>query len=138
MPAEEYERRLGEFEKLLEVYPARLIAGEYDNVAYINAVRGMENDREGGSRCALCFDMRLRKTAVKAKTENYDYFCTTLTISPHKNAELINNIGASLGSEYGINWLFADFKKRGGYQHSIELCKKYEIYRQNYCGCRLL
>jgi predicted adenine nucleotide alpha hydrolase (AANH) superfamily ATPase len=136
MPYEEYEKRYAEFLKLLSVYPARLETEKYDNEAYIEAACGMETEKEGGNRCSICFNMRLRKAAEKAKADNYDYFCTTLTISPHKNAGVINNIGTVLAGEYGIKWLYSDFKKRGGYQRSIELCKKYEIYRQNYCGCR--
>ncbi len=137
MPSEEYEKRLGEFDKLLSIYPAKLEAGGYESEAYHAAVRGLEAEREGGKRCTRCFELRLRKAAEKARAENYDYFCTTLTVSPHKNAETINSIGAALASQYGVGWLYSDFKKRGGYQRSIELCKKYGIYRQNYCGCIL-
>jgi predicted adenine nucleotide alpha hydrolase (AANH) superfamily ATPase len=136
MPYEEYDKRLGEFEKLLAVYPVTLEAGDYDVKAYKAAIRGLEAEKEGGSRCGVCFGMRLRKSAERAKAGNYDWFCTTLTLSPHKNAEVINGIGAALGAEYGVKWLYSDFKKRGGYQRSIELCREYGIYRQNYCGCK--
>ncbi len=136
MPYDEYALRLGEFDKLLAAFPVRFEAGEYESETYRAAVRGLEGEREGGSRCAACFGLRLRRTAEKAKKEGYDWFCTTLTVGPNKKAEVINGIGASLSSEYGVNWLYSDFKKRGGYQRSIELCKKYGIYRQNYCGCR--
>jgi predicted adenine nucleotide alpha hydrolase (AANH) superfamily ATPase len=136
MPYDEYALRLGEFDKLMAAFPARFEAGEYENEAYRAAVLGLEGEREGGGRCSVCFGLRLRKTAEKAKREGFDWFGTTLTVGPNKKADVINGIGASLGGEYGVNWLYSDFKKRGGYQRSIELCKKYGIYRQNYCGCR--
>ena len=137
MPLEEYEKRLGEFQKLRR-YPFRLIAEPWDNEAFLTAVRGREGDREGGSRCGLCFRLRLGRTAKKAKAEGYDFFTSTLTVSPHKNAEVINTIGAELGEAEGVSWLYSDFKKREGYKRSIEICRELEIYRQNYCGCRLL
>ncbi len=136
MPREEYEKRLGEFEKLRR-YPFRLIAEPWDNETYLAAVRGREGDREGGARCAVCFRLRLMRTAEKAKAENFDFFTTTLTVSPHKNAEIINAIGAELGQALGAAWLPSDFKKREGYKRSIEICRELDIYRQNYCGCRL-
>ena len=136
MPREEFDKRLGEFEKLRR-YPFRLEAEPWDNAAFLAAVRGREGDREGGARCALCFRLRLRRTAEKAKAEGYDFFATTLTVSPHKNAEIINGIGAELGEALGVPWLYSDFKKREGYKRSIELCRELSIYRQDYCGCRL-
>ena len=101
----------------------------------MQAVKGRENDREGGARCAICFDQRLRYTAELCKQGGYDYFATTLTISPLKNAELLNQIGEKLAQEYGVNYLCSDFKKKEGYKRSIELSKQYDLYRQNYCGC---
>lgn len=139
-PREEYDKRLGEIEKLLKAAPfcrgVELIAGEYDSESWLEFVKGTENEREGGARCALCFESRLEKTAGLAKELKSEWFCTTLTISPHKNAELINGIGARLGEKYGVAFLPSDFKKREGYKRSIELCSEYGIYRQNYCGCK--
>jgi predicted adenine nucleotide alpha hydrolase (AANH) superfamily ATPase len=134
---EEYYKRYDEFSKLRNIIPYTLIKDSYDNDSFLSAVRGYEADKEGGRRCGICFDLRLRKTAEKARNEGFDYFCTTLTLSPHKNAELINSIGAKLEKEYGVKWLYSDFKKKGGYQRSIVLCKQLDIYRQFYCGCLL-
>ena len=136
MPLEEYEKRLGEFEKLRR-YPFRLIAAPWDNAAFLAAVRGREADPEGGRRCSLCFRLRLGAAARRAKEGGFDFFTTTLTVSPHKNAEVINTIGAELGEQWGVPWLCSDFKKKEGYKRSIELCRELGIYRQNYCGCRL-
>ena len=136
MPLEEYEKRLGEFENLRR-YPFRFVAEAWDNEAFLAAVRGREADPEGGGRCSLCFRLRLARTAEKAKAEGYDFFATTLTVSPHKNAEIINAIGAESGERQGVSWLYSDFKKREGYKRSIELCRELGVYRQNYCGCRL-
>ncbi len=137
MPREEYEKRLGEFDKLRR-YPFRLVAEPWDNEAFLAAVRGREGDREGGARGALCFRLRLGRTAEKAKAEGFDLFTTTLTVSPHKNAEVINGIGAELGESRGVRWLPSDFKKREGYKRSIQICRELGIYRQDYCGCRLI
>ncbi len=136
MPQEEYEKRLGEFDKLRR-YPFRLIAPAWDNEAYLTAVRGREEDPEGGARCSLCFRLRLESAAREAKEGGYDLFTTTLTVSPHKNAAVINAIGAELGEAWGVPWLYSDFKKKEGYKRSIEICRELGIYRQNYCGCRL-
>lgn len=136
MPAEEYELRLSQFSKLGR-YPFRLEAESWDNEAFLAAVRGYEAEREGGARCPLCFRLRLEKAARKAKAENYDFFATTLTVSPHKNAPLINAIGAELGEQYGVKWLPSDFKKRDGFRRGGEISRELEIYRQNYCGCKL-
>ena len=136
MPLEEYEKRLGEFEKLRD-FPFTLVSEDWDNESYLAAVRGHESDREGGDRCGLCFRLRLEKTAEKAKAEGFDYFATTLTVSPHKNATVINTIGEELSAAYGVPWLYTDFKKREGYKRSTQLCRERDIYRQMYCGCRL-
>ncbi len=136
MPREEYEKRLGEFEKLRR-YPFQLAVEPWDNEAFLAAVRGREGDREGGARCTLCFRLRLGRTAEKARTEGFDFFGTTLTVSPHKNAALLNSIGEELSAEKDIPWLYSDFKKREGYKRSIQLCRELGIYRQDYCGCRL-
>ena len=139
-PAEEYGKRLGEFEKLLqapefaektEMVPSKYLPDEFEG-----AVKGLENEKEGGLRCEKCFRLRLFETAKKAKEIGADYFCTTLTVSPHKNAELLNKIGEEAEKEYGVKFLRADFKKKEGYKRSIELSKELDLYRQNYCGCK--
>ena len=104
-------------------------------VNVISTVNGLENEPEGGKRCEKCFWLRLRKTAVLAKEKGFDEFATTLSVSPHKNAQLINEIGLYLQEEYGVKYLVSDFKKQDGYLKSINLSKKYNLYRQNYCGC---
>ena len=136
MPLEEYEKRRGEFEKL-RVFPFTFVSEPWDNARYLELVRGHENDREGGDRCTLCFRLRLEETAKKAKAEGFDFFATTLTVSPHKNAQIINTIGEALSEEYKVPWLYTDFKKREGYKRSTQLCRELDIYRQMYCGCRL-
>lgn len=136
MPIGEYEHRLAEQRRLCDIVGAPLIEGEYDNDNYLKRVHGLENAPEGGIRCKECFYMRLYHTAKRAKEDGFDCFCTTLTVSPHKNAELINFIGAEIGRELNIQFIPSDFKKRNGYLRSIELSKRYGIYRQEYCGCR--
>lgn len=108
---------------------------DYDNEIYEKQIKGYENCPERGARCNICFKLRLEKTAELAKKNNYDYFCSTLTVSPYKNAKVINEIGNELAKKYQIKWLYSDFKKNDGYKKSIELSKKYNLYRQNYCGC---
>lgn len=108
---------------------------DYDNEIYEKQIKGYENCPERGARCTICFKLRLEKTAELAKKNNYDYFCSTLTVSPYKNAKLINEIGNELAKKYQIKCLYSDFKKNDGYKKSIELSKKYNLYRQNYCGC---
>lgn len=108
---------------------------DYECDKYYAAVKGYENEREGGARCAICFRLRLESTAKKALELGYDLFGTTLTVSPHKNAELINAIGLALEKEYNISFLVSDFKKKDGYKRSVQLSKENGIYRQNYCGC---
>ena len=138
-PAAEYERRLAEQKHLLTdmglADSIALIADDYDPQEFFSASAGMEDAPEGGVRCAACFRLRLERAAIKAKALGCDYFCTTLSISPHKNAPLINEIGQQLATQYGIHWLTSDFKKKGGYQASIALSKEYNLYRQDYCGC---
>lgn len=133
-PAEEYEKRLLTQKKLLErakyKNPVAFLAGEYEPQRFFEAVKGLENCREGGARCEKCFELRLSKAAEIAKKGGFDYFATTLTVSPHKNAVLINEIGGRYQ-----NYLPSDFKKREGYKRSIILSKEYELYRQGYCGC---
>ncbi len=138
-PPEEYEKRGKELEKLISLMPfpnpVRLIPSDYDPELFYKAAKGLEKEREGGLRCNECFDLRLTETAKTAKAGEYDWFATTLTVSPHKNAELLNAIGLRLAEEYGVPYLVSDFKKREGYKRSIELCAEYGIYRQCYCGC---
>lgn len=141
MPAEEYDRRLAAIHKLLAVMPSasgvRLIEGPRDTERFLEAVKGKEAEPEGGARCALCFSLRLGKAAELCREGGYDFVTTTLTISPHKNAVLINGIGEREAAARSVRWLPCDFKKRNGYLRSIELCREYGIYRQSWCGCRL-
>jgi len=135
----EYEKRVREEERLIRELPAehpiRFLEGEYLPEEYHEKVRGHEKDAEGGDRCMICYEMRLRKTAETAKQNGFDYFTTTLSVSPLKNSEKINNIGMRIGKETGIYWLPTDFKKKNGYGRSVELSRQYGLYRQNYCGC---
>ncbi len=137
---EEYRKRLAEEKRLIEAYNVKgdkieILEGDYEPQLFFDMARGLENCPEGAERCFRCYELRLRKTAELAAKEGFDYFTTTLTISPLKNAAKLNEIGERLSAEYGIPWLPSDFKKRGGYQRSIELSKEYGLYRQNYCGC---
>lgn len=108
---------------------------DYENEVFREKTKGLETEPENGARCSICYKIRLEKTAKEAKKLNYDYFGTTLTVSPYKNSQKINEIGAYLEKEFEINFLYSDFKKKDGYKKSIELSKKYNLYRQNYCGC---
>ena len=113
----------------------RFLEGDYDPDSFYNIANGLENEPECGRRCIKCYELRLRKTAEEALKGGYDYFTTTLTISPLKDAQILNRLGIKLGEEYGVKYLPSDFKKNGGYQRSIELSREYNLYRQNYCGC---
>lgn len=106
------------------------------NEDYLSIVKGFENEKEGGARCDKCFNLRLSKTAEFAKLNGFEYFTTTLSVSPHKNAQKLNEIGNLVAKQYDIKFLMADFKKQDGYKRSIELSKKYNLYRQDYCGCK--
>ncbi|MBE6625752.1 MAG: epoxyqueuosine reductase QueH [Ruminococcaceae bacterium] len=136
-PEEEFTVRLDELNRFVRDagYSSSVISPEYDSAEFFDAVRGMENLPEGGERCRVCYALRLRRTAEAAKSGGFDYFTTTLSISPYKNAEWLNEIGAELEAEYGISYLFSDFKKKNGYKRSIELSGEYGLYRQDYCGC---
>ena len=138
-PEAEYVRRAKEQEELINSMtlknPVIFIQGEYEPKKYYELVKGHEDDEEGGNRCFLCYGMRLEEAAKLAKEGGYDYFSTTLTISPHKNAKKLNEIGNELGKIYETAFLPSDFKKRNGYKRSIELSKVYGLYRQDYCGC---
>lgn len=116
-------------------YPVNIIEGEYSPLEYFSAVKGLENEPEGGERCKKCFELRLEKTARMAREMNFDYFTTTLTISPLKNAPLLNQIGERFADVYDVKWLNSDFKKKEGYKRSIVLSAEHNLYRQNYCGC---
>ncbi len=136
---EEYLKRERELETLIGRmpfrHPVRLLKGEYDPARFFDAVRGMEEIPEGGERCFVCYEMRMREAARLAAEGGFDFFTTTLSISPLKNAEKINEIGLKLEEEYHVRHLPSDFKKKGGYQRSIELSRQYDLYRQDYCGC---
>ena len=139
-PFSEYIRRKEEQIRLINdmnvKYKVNIIDCDYDNDLYEEAIKGLEFEPERGNRCTICFKMRLEKTVKFAKEGNFDYFATTLTLSPYKNAKLINKIGLDLEQQYGIKYLASDFKKRDGYKKSIELSKLYNLYRQDYCGCK--
>jgi predicted adenine nucleotide alpha hydrolase (AANH) superfamily ATPase len=136
---DEYNKRVDELKKLLELVSAKyqisLIEGDYHPEEWLEKVRGLENEPERGKRCYVCYEMRLEETAKIAQEKNYPYFCTTLTLSPHKNATWLNEIGEALQNQYETTYLYSDFKKKGGYQRSIELSRRYDLYRQDYCGC---
>lgn len=138
-PQEEYIKRVNEQKRLISELPVRnpieFLEGRYEPQEFFDAVKGMENEPEGGSRCMVCYEMRLREAAIYASRMGFDYFTTTLSISPLKNAEKINEIGTRLGEEYGVKHLPSDFKKKEGYKQSVELSKEYNLYRQNFCGC---
>lgn len=138
-PREEYEKRKAEQIRLINSLPVKnkvdFLDCDYDSSEFFDIAKGYENCKEGGERCFRCYELRLRETAKKAKEKGFDYFCTTLSISPLKNAQKINEIGLKLQGEYGVSWLPSDFKKREGYKRSIELSREYNLYRQNFCGC---
>ena len=140
LPAEEYDKRLSELKRLITVQPytgkVSLIEGKYDPEEYLSRAKALWDEPEGGARCTVCLDLRVDETARLAAEGGYDYFATTLTVSPHKNAELLNSLGYAAAEKYGTVWLPSDFKKRGGYLRSTEICREYDIYRQCYCGCR--
>jgi predicted adenine nucleotide alpha hydrolase (AANH) superfamily ATPase len=137
-PKEEYEKRLIESKRYaykIGINQANFIEGEYDPINWFDFIKGLEDEPEHGKRCIKCFEMRLNRTAQYAKKNGFDIFACTLTISPYKKKDNINEIGKSIGERYKIAYLESDFKKRDGYKKSIELCKIHNIYRQNYCGC---
>lgn len=138
----EYRHRVEEQKRLIAAYneqgrgyPIEVIEGDYEPGVFFEITKGYEDCPEGGERCFRCFDLRLRETAARAAADGYDYFATTLTISPLKNAQKINEIGQALAKEYGVKWLPSDFKKKNGYKRSVELSEEYGLYRQDYCGC---
>lgn len=140
-PEEEYYKRLQAQEQIVAKlnengFNIKLIEAEYDNNVYERAIVGLENEPEGGNRCEKCFRLRMAYTADYAVKHDYDIFTTTMSVSPHKNYILLNQIGNELSSQYGVEYLEANFKKNNGYLKSINNSKKYGLYRQNYCGCR--
>lgn len=138
-PESEYTKRILEQQMLIEDmklrHPVAFVAGNYDREEFYDIARGLEHLREGGERCLKCYELRLRETAELAKKGEFEYFTTTLSISPLKNADRLNEIGTRLAKEYGVEYLQSDFKKKNGYKRSIELSKEYGLYRQDYCGC---
>ena len=138
-PESEYTKRILEQQTLIGQlrvkYPVSFIAGSYDKDRFYEMAKGLEHVKEGGERCMKCYELRLRESAWIAKSGGFDYFTTTLSISPMKNAARLNEIGLRLQEEYGVNYLISDFKKKNGYKRSIELSKEYGLYRQDYCGC---
>ena len=138
-PYAEYEKRIFELKRLMKEMPlsgkTAFIDGKYEPERFVDITKGLETMEEGGERCFKCYRMRMEEAAKAALEKDFDYFTTTLSISPHKNAEKINEIGQELEQKYKVKYLCADFKKRDGYKRSIQLSREYGLYRQNYCGC---
>ena len=138
-PLEEYLKRKEEQKRFLsEVttpYPINFLDCDYEHEEFIQLSKGLENEKEGGPRCLKCYRLRLLKTALKAQEFHFDYFGTSLTVSPYKNAQVLNQIGEELQKKFNVKYLYSDFKKRNGYKRSTELSKDYHLYRQDYCGC---
>ena len=138
-PESEYTKRILEQQKLIRDmkfrYPVSFLAGKYDKEKFYEMAAGMEDLKEGGARCMKCYELRLSEAARQAAAGGFEYFTTTLSISPMKNAQKLNEIGLRVGEEYGVKYLVSDFKKKNGYKRSIELSKEYGLYRQDYCGC---
>lgn len=141
---EEYTRRAEEQKRFIDelnqkkeegTYPIDYVEGDFEPDCFFEVAKGLEKEREGGERCFRCYELRLRKTAERAKLNQYDFFTTTLSISPLKAAAKLNEIGVALSEEYGVSYLLSDFKKKNGYKTSVELSKEYNLYRQDYCGC---
>ena len=134
-PREEYLHRLSEQERLLSLTGIPLIPCEWENERFRAFAEAMAQEPEGGKRCHACFALRLQKTAEAAKARGFEYFTTTLSVSPHKDAEILNQLGREIAEKAGIKFLTADFKKKDGYLRSLQLSKEYQLYRQDYCGC---
>ena len=138
-PYEEYEKRKQEEIRFIKEYPnvnkLTIMDCDHDNDLYHETIKGLEQEREGRARCIKCYYLRLEKTAIETLKNGFDYFATTLTVSPLKNSQKLNEIGEYLSKKYNIKYLYSDFKKKEGYKHSIELSKEYNLYRQDYCGC---
>lgn len=138
-PEEEYRKRVSELKRFLSEYrnpgEIKLLEGEYDPARFHSAIEGLEDTGEGGARCFRCYELRLQETADKARDLGFDWFTTTLSVSPYKRSAWLNEIGAAQSERVGVPYLFSDFKKKNGYKRSIELSKEYCLYRQDYCGC---
>ena len=138
-PESEYEKRIREQQDLIArmelKHPVSFLSGEYDREKFYDMAAGMEHLKEGGARCMKCYELRLAETARRAAEGGFDYFTTTLSISPLKNAQKLNEIGIRAGREAGVEYLVSDFKKKNGYKRSVELSEEYGLYRQDYCGC---
>lgn len=136
-PYDEYIKRFNTLKEAVDKMGLNVEVLEigYNDERFYEIAKGFENESEGGKRCVRCFNLRMEEAAKFAKENNYDYFCTTLSVSPHKDSKILNNIGEALQNKYGIKYLFSDFKKKEGFKRSNELSKKYNLYRQNYCGC---
>lgn len=142
-PPSEFEYRKEEQERFIrefmsnnpKVNPIHFLEGKYEDDRFYEVSRGLENEPERGKRCTECFKLRLGEAAKVAQDKGFDYYTTTLSISPHKDAELLNLLGEEIGKEYNVKYLYSDFKKKGGFLRSTELCKEYDMYRQDYCGC---
>lgn len=136
---DEYQKRIEEIKKLITLihpkYPVKLIEGDYVPEKFMEMAKGLENEPERGKRCYKCYEMRLEETAKIAEKLGFQVFATTLTLSPHKNSNWINEIGENLNNKYNTTYLYSDFKKKEGYKRSIILSKEYNLYRQDYCGC---
>ena len=136
---EEFNKRANELTRLVDsmplTRPINVIIEQYEPNEFYEIAKGLENEPERGKRCEECFKLRLERSAQYARKNNFDYFTTTLSISPHKDAQLLNEIGKDFSRKYNIPYLFSDFKKKNGYKRSIELSTEYDLYRQNYCGC---
>ena len=136
---DEYLKRVEEIKKFISgfktKYPIKLIEGRYDPKEFFEIAKGLEDEPERGKRCFKCYRLRLEETAKVASEKEFDYFCTTLTLSPYKNAIWLNEIGEELNNNYNSTYLYSDFKKKNGYKRSIELSKEFDLYRQDYCGC---
>ena len=138
-PLKKYKKREAELRRLVSqmkfTHPVALLPCQYDGQAFVQAARGLEGEPEGGKRCEACFRLRLRYAAQEAARLRFDYYTTTLSISPMKNAPLLNQLGEEIGREFGVAHLPSDFKKKDGYKRSVQLSKEYDLYRQDYCGC---
>ena len=137
---EEFNKRLSELQRFVSTFktknPVKVVSLGYLSSEYTSKIKGLEKEKEGGLRCVECFRLRLLKSCLYAKENNFDYFTTTLTISPLKNSKILNQIGNELELEYDVKYLYSDFKKKEGYKRSIVLSREYNLYRQDYCGCK--
>ena len=136
---DEYDKRVEEIKKFISSfktkYPIKLIEGRYDPKEFFDIAKGLEDEPERGKRCYKCYKLRLEESAKVASDLDFDYFCTTLTLSPYKKVDWLNEIGSELDQKYKSTYLYSDFKKKNGYKRSIELSHEYNLYRQDYCGC---